>query len=203
MNHRALILPQLCANGVDGWRVREASGWGVSWGPARAEDIPAYLFSKRKKTEAMRQVRFPLGDRLEMTTVMLALYGLLLLIPFLIFWPSHLWLLLGITGVLSYFYGIFLPWIPGRDGLEKGVSLSLLALIAFWTYAFGWGSFSLESLFGWSLGLGFLAFFVGAEFQGMSPQMRGEQANWLIEGAAGIIVLLIYFTGSAAIGVLR
>ena len=57
-------------------------------------------------------------------------------------------------------------------------------------------------MFGWTLGLGFLAFFVGSEFQGMCPRMRGEQANWLIEGAAGILVLGVYFVGSFLIGAL-
>ncbi|MFN2188788.1 MAG: hypothetical protein ACK2T3_08485, partial [Candidatus Promineifilaceae bacterium] len=47
VSHHALILPQLCANGVDGWRIRDATGWGVHWGPVRAEDIPAYLFTHR------------------------------------------------------------------------------------------------------------------------------------------------------------
>jgi hypothetical protein len=151
----------------------------------------------------MRQVTFSLFSRLEMTTVMLALYGLLLLIPFLIFWPSKVLLLLGITALMSYFYGVFLPWIPGKDGLEKGAVMSVLTLILFWTYSLGWGSFTLDSMFGWSLGLGFLAFFIGAEFQGMSPQMRGEQANWLIEGAAGFTVLGIYLIGSLVIGALQ
>jgi hypothetical protein len=150
----------------------------------------------------MRQVKFPLSNRLVMTTVMLALYGLLLLIPFLIFWRSQVWLLLAITAALSYFYGVFLPWIPGKDGLGKGISLSILTLVGLWTYALDWGHFSLGSLFSWSLGLAFLAFFVGAEFQGMSPKMRGEQANWLIEGVAGLATLSVYAVGTLALGAL-
>jgi len=133
---------------------------------------------------------------------MLALYGLLLLIPFLVFWRSQVWLLLAITAGLSYFYGAFLPWIPGKDGLGKGFSLTVLTLIGLWTYAIGWGHLSIESLFGWSAGLAFLAFFVGAEFQGMSPKMRGEQANWLIEGVAGLATLGIYALGMMVIGAL-
>jgi hypothetical protein len=42
------------------------------------------------------------------------------------------------------------------------------------------------------LGLGFLAFFIGGEFQGMSPLMRGEQANWTIEGLVGLGTLAAY-----------
>lgn len=200
VNHHALILPQLGANGIDGWRIRESTNWGVHWGPVRASDIPAYLFAGRKKNENMRQVKFPQMDRLEMTTVMLALYALLLSIPFLIFWRYQALLLLGITAALSYFYGLFLPWIPGKDGLEKGVSLSVLALIILWTWSLGWGNLSLTSMFGWSLGLAFLAFFIGAEFQGMSPKMRGEQANWTIEGLVGLGTLALYAAGTLALG---
>jgi hypothetical protein len=200
VSHRALILPQLCANGIDGWRIRESTNWGVHWGPVRASDIPAYLFAGRKKNATMRQVKFPLVDRLEMTTVMLALYALLLLIPFLIFWRSQALLLIGITAAISYFYGLFLPWIPGKDGLEKGVSLSVLTLIGLWTWSVGWANLSLTSLFAWSLGLAFLAFFIGAEFQGMSPKMRGEQANWNIEGLVGLVTLALYAVGALALG---
>ena len=101
---------------------------------------------------------------------------------------------------MSYFYGLFLPWIPGKDGLEKGVSLSALTLIGLWTWSMGWGNLSLTSLFAWSLGLAFLAFFIGAEFQGMSPKMRGEQANWSIEGLVGLVTLALYAFGTLALG---
>ena len=70
VDHHALILPQLCANGIDGWKIRKETKWGVHWGPVRARDVPAYLAAGRKKTDEMHQVRFPLKDRLEMTTVM-------------------------------------------------------------------------------------------------------------------------------------
>ena len=49
VKHHALILPQLCANGIDGWKIRQETGWGVHWGPVRACDIPAYLAAGRKK----------------------------------------------------------------------------------------------------------------------------------------------------------
>lgn len=200
VDHRALILPQLCANGVDGWRIRQETGWGVHWGPVRARDIPAYLQSGRQKSGPMHQVAFPLRDRLEMTTVMLFLYAFLLLIPVLIFWRSSAFLIYGFLIAVSYFYGIFLPWIPGRDGLSKGAVLALLSLVSLWSWSFVWGDLEPASLFGWSLGLGFLAFFVGAEFQGMSPLMRGEQANWSVEGLVGLATLLAYAAGRLLFG---
>jgi SAM-dependent methyltransferase len=192
VDHHALILPQLCANGVDGWRIRRETGWGVHWGPVRAEDIPAYLANGRKKSEAMRQVTFPLKARLEMTTTLAVMYGLLLLIPFLIFWRPYTLALLGVAALLAYSFGAFLPWIPGRDGVTKGAFLAGLTVAGVWLWAWIGGDLSAATLFGRSLGLGFLAFFIGAEFQGMSPIMRGEQANWTIEGAVGLLTLVAY-----------
>jgi ubiquinone/menaquinone biosynthesis C-methylase UbiE len=195
VDHHALILPQLCANGVDGWQIRRETGWGVHWGPVRARDIPAYLAAGRKKNEIMRHVQFPLKDRLEMTTVVFIFYGLTLAILGLIFWRPFTLIILGAMVALSYFYGIFLPWLPGRDGLGKGITLVVLTLFGLWGWSFGWGHLPPLLLFNWSLGLGFLAFFVGGEFQGMSPLMRGEQANWTIEGMVGLATLAVYGAG--------
>jgi SAM-dependent methyltransferase len=200
VNHHALILPQLCANGVDGWKIRKETHWGVHWGPVRASDIPAYLTAGRKKTEAMRHATFPLKARLEMTTVTLIGYAILLIILFMIFWRPYALPLLGLSAAIAYFYGIFLPWIPGRDGLGKGMVLAALTLAGLVTWSFGWGHLSPGALLNWSLGLGFLAFFVGAEFQGMSPLMRGEQGNWTIEGAIGLVVLIVYGASRLLVG---
>lgn len=195
VDHHALILPQLCANGVDGWKIRRETHWGVHWGPVRARDIPAYLAAGRNKTEAMRHVQFPLKDRLEMTTAMLILYGAVLAVLSLIFWRTHTLTILGVMALLGYFYGVFLPWLPGRDGLGKGITLAVLTLLGLWIWSFAWGHLPSASLFNWSLGLGFLAFFVGGEFQGMSPLMRGEQANWTIESLVGLATLAVYGAG--------
>ncbi len=200
VDHHTLILPQLCANGVDGWEIRKRTGWGVHWGPARAVDVPAYIEAGFKKTDRMRQVSFPLKDRLEMTTTVMVFYALLILIVSVLLWRSQLPVILGATIALSYVYGVFLPWLPGKDGVGKGVVLAALALAGLWTWSYFWGHLKIGSLFNWSLGLGFLAFFVGAEFQGMSPQMRGEQANWRIEGLVGVGVLAVYGLGRLVLG---
>jgi 2-polyprenyl-3-methyl-5-hydroxy-6-metoxy-1,4-benzoquinol methylase len=195
VDHHAMILPQLCANGVDGWKIRKETGWGVHWGPARASDIPAYLMAGRKKTDTMRRVMFPLKNRMEMVTTYIFIYGVGIVLLSLIFWRPYLWLITGIMLLLSYLYGIFLPWIPGRDGIGKGISLVVLTLAGLWGWSYGWGHLAVESLINWSLGLGFLAFFVGAEFQGISPLMRAEQSNMAIEAPVGLATLVAYFAG--------
>jgi ubiquinone/menaquinone biosynthesis C-methylase UbiE len=193
VNHHALILPQLCANGVDGWRIREQTGWGVHWGPARATDIPAYLAGHRKKSDAMRWVRFPLKDRLEMVTVTLGFYGLLILLPVFIFWRSLFWPVAASMLCLSYFYAVVHPWLPGRDGLAKSVPLALITLAGFFIYSSVWNPLPPVQLFHWAIGLTGLSVFTAAELQGMSPLMRGEQANWSWEALIGAGLALFYW----------
>jgi 2-polyprenyl-3-methyl-5-hydroxy-6-metoxy-1,4-benzoquinol methylase len=200
VNHHALILPQLCANGVDGWRIRRETGWGVHWGPAKARDIPAYLAARRKKTDAMRWVRFPLKDRLEMVTVTLGFYGLLILVPVFIFWRHMFWpVTLSLLG-LSYFYSVIHPWLPGRDGLYKSIPLAFIALAGLFIYTTLWHPLPAVNLFHWIVGLTGLSVFTGAELQGMSPLMRGEQANWGWEGMIGIALGAIYWLVPLALG---
>ncbi|HUH96090.1 MAG TPA: corrinoid protein-associated methyltransferase CpaM [Anaerolineales bacterium] len=200
VDHHALILPQLCANGVDGWRIRTETGWGVHWGPVRAADIPAYLAGKRRKSDEMRRVKFPLKDRLEMVTVTMGLYGLLILLPVLIFWRNLFWpITLSMLG-LSYFYAIVHPWLPGRDGLYKSIPLTIIALGGLFVYGALANPLPAQGFFHWMIGLSGLSVFSAAELQGMSPLMRGEQANWGWEAVIGVALGAIYWLLPLAIG---
>jgi len=193
VSHHSLILPQLAACGVDGWKLRSLTGWGVFWGPVEAEDLPAYLSFGRKKDARMRQVSFPLRTRLEMVTVTLSFYALMILLPVLIFWRWLFWpVTLGLLG-LAYFYAVVHPWLPGRDGLEKSIPLTLFSLAGFCAYLQLAPSMEAGSMFGWALGLTGLSVFTAAEMQGMSPHMRGEQANWLIEAVVFLVLGLVYW----------
>ncbi len=199
VDHRALILPQLCANGVDGWKIRRETGWGVHWGPVRARDIPAYLAAGRKKTDAMRWVDFPLKDRLEMVTVTLGFYGLLIILPIFLFWRAmFLPIAIALVG-LSYFYAIVHPYLPGRDGLWKSIPLTLIALAGLLAYTFLVQPLPIPRLFNWTLGLIGLSVFTGAELQGMSPLMRGEQANWSAEALIGGALAILYWIGKVVL----
>jgi len=200
VKHHALILPQLCANGVDGWRIRQETGWGVHWGPVRADDIPAYLAGRRKKTDEMRWVRFPLKDRLEMVTVTMGFYGLLILLPVLIFWRHMFWPITFSMVGLSYFYAVVHTWLPGRDGLYKSIPLALIALAGLFVYTTLVHPLPAVNLFHWMVGLTGLSVFSGAELQGMSPLMRGEQANWGWEAIIGLALGAIYWLVPLAAG---
>ncbi len=195
VDHHALILPQLCANGVDGWKIRQETGWGVHWGPVKARDVPAYLRAGRKKTAAMRQVDFPLQDRLEMVTVTLGFYALLILLPIFIWWRPLFWTVTAALLGISYFYAVVHPWLPGKDGLWKSIPLSLIALGGLGLYVTFITPLPPDRLYNWTIGLLGLSVFTGGELQGMSPLMRGEQANWLPEALIGAFLLLLYGVG--------
>ena len=69
VDHREVVLPQLAATGVEPRRVEAATGWRSRWGPARLEDLPAYLDRGRRATRRERRMRFPLRERLEMASM--------------------------------------------------------------------------------------------------------------------------------------
>jgi hypothetical protein len=126
--HRRVIVPQLGAVGVAGWRVKKESGFRVDFGPVRAKDIPRYL-TKGEVTAEMRQVKFSLRDRLVLTPVELTNY----LIPTAIA-AAALYLLAGPTAALAaltavlagvFLVPVLLPLLPTPNLSVKGFVLGL------------------------------------------------------------------------------
>jgi NAD-dependent dihydropyrimidine dehydrogenase PreA subunit len=66
VDHRTIVLPQLAATGIERRRIRESTGWKPVWGPARLEDLPAFLQHGLRVRSSERYMRFPLWERLEM-----------------------------------------------------------------------------------------------------------------------------------------
>jgi CO dehydrogenase/acetyl-CoA synthase gamma subunit (corrinoid Fe-S protein) len=64
VTHKNLILPQLGAPGVDSNEVKRRTGFAVTFGPVRAEDVQAFISSGNKATKEMRLVKFTFKDRL-------------------------------------------------------------------------------------------------------------------------------------------
>jgi hypothetical protein len=94
---------------------------------------------------------------------------------------------------LSLFYAITLPWLPGQDGLAKSLPLAVIALAGMLVYSWYVHSTALTDIFNRLVGLTGLSVFVGAELQGMSPKMRGEQANWGWEVIIAVFLALAYW----------
>lgn len=69
IDHREIILPQLCATGVERRRIAEATGFKPRWGPARLEDLPDFLDRGARVVKSERFMRFPLWERMEMAAL--------------------------------------------------------------------------------------------------------------------------------------
>lgn len=70
--HRDLVLPQLGASGIAAHKVTASLGFKVHYGPVYAKNLRKYLSLGMKKTDGMRDVRFPLRDRLAVAPVEIA-----------------------------------------------------------------------------------------------------------------------------------
>ena len=171
VQHRRIIVPQLGAPGVSGYKVKDATGFTVKFGPVRASDIKKYLYAKGRADESIRQVSFNFMDRLILTPVeivnslkylLIALIALGILTGITIVGKSITFsiaqtlipILLITTAYLagSFLTPILLPWIPSHyfsmKGLIMGTAVFLLTLLTTQVKLdivaiFGWLFFSL------------------------------------------------------------
>ena len=65
-----MIVPQLSATGVAGFQIKRQTVLRVVLGPVYASDIKQFLTDNLKADEQMRQVRFPLWERLVLNPVL-------------------------------------------------------------------------------------------------------------------------------------
>jgi ferredoxin len=63
---RRVVLPPMLAPGAEQRLVEHATGWKLRWGPMHLEDLPAWLDTQGPIPEALRRVRFPTRDRVDM-----------------------------------------------------------------------------------------------------------------------------------------
>ena len=132
VDHREVILPQLCATGVERRRITEATGFAARWGPARLEDLPAFLDRGARVVKSERFMRFPAWERMEMA----ALWGvpmLIILLPILALVFDLLTAAVAGAAIGLLVFGLFglLPWleIQGRRRfLTFAVSVAIAAL---------------------------------------------------------------------------
>ena len=187
VSHRTLVVPQLGAPGVAAHQVKNRCGFRVVYGPVRASDIPAFLNDGMKATPTMREVTFPLLDRLALVPVELvrwAKYAALIVIALLFLAgmgpDGYSWQRVASTGVFAG--GLFLatyvasnvlgpmllPWLPGRALSLKGACLGILFVLALAGLCF-LNSRSLGSwptMLGWGLLIPAVASFITMSFVG-------------------------------------
>lgn len=179
VTHRELILPQLGATGVSAHEARIRSGFKITYGPVRSEDIPYFLDNAMTVKQSMRKVRFSLLDRLVLTPMeiviamelMLKIFGAMAVLSALGILPVERADYLGLLG--SVFMGtfaspLFLPWIPGRAFSFKGMITGLMWAISVVLFLFSRGSTNWLQLISYLLILPSLSAFFTMNFTGSS-----------------------------------
>jgi hypothetical protein len=219
--HRTLIVPQLGAPGVAAHEVKERSGFRVVYGPVRAPDLPAFLAAGMKATREMRQVRFPLRDRLAVIPVELVMgakYMLLLAACLFVLaglgpdgynlgrvvdvgaWSALL--LLGAAVGSTVLTPTLLPWLPGRAFWIKGMGLGLAFLAGILVYAWRHaGAFQNGvTVAAWCLLIPTVASFMAMNFTGATTytslsgvrrEMRTGVPVQVVCAAVGVVLWLV------------
>lgn len=130
VDHREVILPQLCATGVERRRITEATGFNTRWGPARLEDLPAFLGRGARVHKRERFMRFPAWERMEMA----AMWS----VPMLAVALPLLWLMFGLLTMAAggaamallvcSLFGL-LPWLQ-IEGNRRFLTFAVFAVAA-------------------------------------------------------------------------
>jgi hypothetical protein len=131
VTHGNLILPQLGAPGINAFEVKQRTGFTVTYGPIRAEDIQAYIAKGYKATKEMRRVKFTLKDRLLLTPmelvpavkITLPVMGAMFISNLFAKRPFDKNDITNYAGAIltgSVITPLLLPYIPGRAFAWKG-----------------------------------------------------------------------------------
>lgn len=135
---RTLILPQLGAPGVAAHEVTRRTGFKIVYGPVRVCDLPEFLAAGMKAAPRMREVDFPLGERLMLGPLEL-LQAMKYFLLFAALMGAYSWLRYGMQSIPGAVLPVFgailagtlitpalLPWLPGRAFAIKGWTAGLV-----------------------------------------------------------------------------
>ncbi|MFC1770054.1 mercury methylation corrinoid protein HgcA [Nitrospirota bacterium] len=139
VEHRRIIVPQLGGPGVNAKRVKDSTGFRVSFGPVQASHIKEYIQAGYKASRAMRKIKFSFVDRLVLTPLEInpimkrfPHFALIVLLVFGIMPEGILFkdalinglpfLMMGFGAVFAgaFLTPLFLPFLPSRSFVIKG-----------------------------------------------------------------------------------
>jgi acetyl-CoA decarbonylase/synthase complex subunit gamma len=180
VSHRRLLLPILGAPGVAAHEVTRKTGFSITYATIRATDLPRFLDNGMSTTPDMRELTFPLSERLALAPVEIvnALRSTLVIVSFLFAAGSLLdGAAAGIKMSLAYLGAMLtgvvigaalLPWLPGRSFAVKGAIAGLFWSAAWRLLAGGsdWGAAVTIAAF---LALPAVSAFYTLNFTGCSP----------------------------------
>lgn len=214
--HRRILVPQLGGPGIAAHEVKKRSGFRVTYGPIRCEDIRRFMDNGFKATPDMRRKTFDTWERLVLIPVELTatLKTAIVVVPvfFLLgglggpgtFWSNALNSgLFGVIGILGAILAgavltpILLPWLPGRafsmKGLLPGIFVAVI-LVALGVSVGGVAAGALE-IAAWLvlvpaastyLAMNFTGASTFTSLSGVKKEMRTAVPLQILAGVAGV-----------------
>lgn len=192
LEHKSIILPQLGAPGVAAHRVKAYTGFSVTYGPVRAEDIPEFMRLGNKTSPEMREVRFGFFDRIILAPVEFVQFGKYILpaalILYLLGLKADAVLAAGALLAGSVLVPAFLPRLPGRSFALKGAAAGFSVVAALSPLL----DFDLYQFCARTLIYIPIASFIGLEFTGSSTytSLSGVKKEMRIAMPAQALALL-------------
>jgi NAD-dependent dihydropyrimidine dehydrogenase PreA subunit len=184
VDHKKLILPQLCASGVNIHSLKKRSGWQGHFGPVEIKHLSAWLASGKPNPPAKhRKVYFPCKDRLVMGINLGFNTSLFAIIPLLIvsYWFPGLWwksiLMIFAAAVLNC---VFVFQLPGKIGLQKGLSLGIMAAAVCATFFSLIIPLSPMNLIAWVCWTIIIGTYLGYDTPSWSPLWRTDMKELLL-----------------------
>lgn len=184
VDHRTIILPQLAAVGVEAKEIKAKTGWSVKWGPVYAKNIPAFL-ERGIKTEAMKMVKFPWKDRLEMAVAWALPLSLLLCLPVFLIKKSLAAPLAAVIWIFSAAFYLLLPLYKRLLKVSGGLrafalqyAFPLIIWIIFMAVlsliGSAAGTIQMPGLMRWAVLSLAVVLFLGIEIRGTTPLFKGS-----------------------------
>jgi NAD-dependent dihydropyrimidine dehydrogenase PreA subunit len=184
VDHRDVILPQLAGTGVDATTVKKKAGWKIIWGPVYAKDIPSFVKNKLQKTPEMREVRFPLIQRIEMAVAWAFPISLISTLLLMIFWqeaviPTIL-LVWGLSFLIYLTFPAYSRWLSpgkkrigfiifdfGRGGFQ--IILWMILILGLIILSVLSGDFSWRFIISWGLMITIISVILSMDLLGSTP----------------------------------
>jgi ferredoxin len=200
VDHKTVILPQLAATGIEAKDIKGKTGWEVAWGPVYARNIPLFNGKNLKKTPGMRQVEFPLVQRIEMAIAWafpISAVADLIVVPFWRHAIPYLTLLVwGLSFLIFLSFPLYRRWLHSdnkRVGLvffdfgRGGFQLILWGaiILGLVTYSIVTGDFSWGFIIRWGFASLIVILMLSIDLAGSTPVYK----SGLLEGSQFKIVL--------------
>lgn len=129
-NHRNIILPQLAAAGIEAKVIKKKTGWNIIWGPVYAKDIPDFIKNNLIKTQEMREVKFPVIQRIEMAVMWAFPFSIIIALIAFFFWREALLPLVLLTWILPFLIFMVFPLYSDLlNSRRSGASFSRYTVI--------------------------------------------------------------------------